>query len=214
LIMWCNSARQCSTCNRSLSSGDIQSATIQQCDLMEAIGKDRAVVVDMECLIGECNNEMVVKELALYNHRCVQMYQFQPPYAITGNRWSQFRKNNQWLKQRLNGLNWYDGQIHYTEMNKILKHTATQFPLILTKGLQKRKLIWSIIGDKYPDAQVINLEDFDCPNFKHINAEAPRCQFHSTKNREDYQCAVEKAGKYFHWVQKLGNKDQQQQQDE
>ena len=172
----------------------------------------------MECLNGEHNNETIVKELALYNQQCFQSYLFQPPYAVIGKQWSRFRESNRWVREHLNGFSWYDGQISYSELKKMINQIAFQFPLILTKGLQKKKFIADIIGkDGDYNANVVNIEDFGCPNHKHINStgiqQSLRCQFHYAPRRERFQCATEKAVKYFNWLQqeqqKAGTKDEQ-----
>jgi hypothetical protein len=211
--MWCRKGH-CNACHCSLHTQQygvnrLPPHTIQLCELKEAFEKKMVIVADIEFLNGECSNEMVAKELALYNSNCIQMYQFQPPYTITGKQWDQVRKSNKWIREYLNGFSWYDGQVQYWELKRILGRITCLFPVILTKGLQKRNFIWGIVGGKNPDVNVVNLEDFDCPSFKHINDTAQRCQFHSAKSRENYQCAVEKAGKFFNWVQqKLGDKDE------
>jgi hypothetical protein len=147
-------------------------------------------VVEIECLRGR-NNELIIKELALYNEKCFQVYFFRPPYDEC--RWQ--RLENHWIRNNLNGIHWYDGDVSYYKLKKIASDIARTFPTIYTKGSEKTTLLSNLMN-----ANVYNLDDYNTPKHKVINSQFTRCQFHYT--RPQSSCSVEKAMKYYGWLKK------------
>ena len=165
-------------------------------------------VLEIECLHGR-GGEMIIKELAICNDACHQSYLFRPPYTLQRHRDHASICTNQWIKDHLNGLDWYDGFLEYHHVEGILTNIGHRMDdRLYTKGHEKAQLLTQLVGRPVRDLT-------SAPKQKSINLlPTVKCQLHYTiKHSRRYQCALEKSMKYFNWIQQQ-QKQQKEQEEE
>lgn len=161
-----------------------------------------AAIVDVECILA-INNKYLIKELSVIDTTswATQHWIFKHS-GKTQNAKS--RSVNRWLERHYHRLSLDYGDVEYDEIGRILN--SLKFDRIYVKGEQKQKLI----SDFIPHVQVMNLEEWGCPQLDQLcsgdeAAILPLCIFHRDMNPK--HCTFHKVFALRKWFNDLLRSD-------
>lgn len=106
----------------------------------------------------DCNNQFIVKELAISTQNFTQVFLIKPPYPYTTLS-AEEKKNVRWI-ERQRGIKWGQGHIDYREFHRIIA-PILQNRIVIMKGQEKKKWLHELCDN----CVLINVEDKGCPNF-------------------------------------------------
>ena len=163
------------------------------------------VYLEVSCLKG-MNGELVIKELTgIYRNiesleYSVQTFLFKPPYSSKLIP-RKYTRSNTWVTYNLHGIRWADGHISYLELERILYECTERKGTIYAKGLEKCKLLTTLIESYVNHAvDIFNLDDFQCPKHTDIQTQSSRLLIPCAFNKHLYgECTQVKALKYAEW---------------
>lgn len=151
-----------------------------------------ACVVDMQCFID--NSKLyIVKELSILDMENLSSghWLFKPPENLSLNAFS-YRVNS-WLTRNFHQIKWEEGEVDYVELDAILHKHLTHYNKIFVKGLQKKQFLNHYCGN------VINLEEFDCPQISQLRPlnDGTQCLLH---NKTPTMCTHFHVYALSHWI--------------
>lgn len=100
---------------------------------------------------------------------------------------------NKWVFHNLHGINWYDGDVEYSEL-KSLCQKSENFTILFAKGLEKSVFLEKLIGK-----EVFDLQDFGCPSLKCLTStmEFIKCIYYCGKKSN---CSLKFAKILVDWI--------------
>ncbi|KAJ1526561.1 hypothetical protein ONE63_008148 [Megalurothrips usitatus] len=149
-------------------------------------------------MLRDMDGEYVIKEFSLYSPlwditMCSEV--FAPPYDVTLVP-QPYRRQNQYVTNFVHGQQWQYGDKPYPEYSDIIRHWTSLYSRIYVKGLEKKRLLGSIVT---PEVDVINVEILGCPKLSKLSRLfVPwHCKQHATK--PIHTCVVENAIRIGLW---------------
>lgn len=150
-----------------------------------------SAIIDIQCVLGVYNKYFIKEMSILDTETCSSQHWIFKHTSLTQDAKS--RSVNSWLKRLYHGLSLEYGDVEYVEIQRIFD--SFKFNKIYVKGLQKHQ----IISEFMLHAQVINMEDLECPRLGQLNDEVtlPCCIFHKDFNPK--QCTLYKVFALKKW---------------
>lgn len=140
--------------------------------------RENVVFVDIQYVLGN-NKQIFAKEIVFMFANSVAPTQIllKPPYPYRELDVCSVKQNN-FNAASINGLNWNDGVINYSEIEHILE-SLRNF-IIIVKGYEKKKFL-----TKYLSKTIII--NFDCVNLLELQNYRHNCIFH---DKDFKRCGV------------------------
>ena len=133
-------------------------------------------IVDFQYLYGNAKNECFIKEMAIcqLGKLDVESYCFKAPFPKQHLTNENSKKANEYIGKKFN-VKWYDGDIGYLHVNRILSKLNDK--KILVKGLQKQNILKQYLNS---NTKIENMESVyeDIPNLKSIKNLKINCKKH------------------------------------
>lgn len=146
------------------------------------------VIVDVQGFKTD-SNDFIVKEIAMQCGRNVLVLLVKPPFPFY-NLTKTERNQVCWI-ERNRFFFWNEGFIPYTNYKNYIVNYLKNKPIIYVKGTEKVKWIRKIldsdinVDDDQKCFNIVNIEDFGCPNLLSLNdnykecSEVYNCIYHS-----------------------------------
>lgn len=147
------------------------------------------------------SNEFILKELAMQCGNHVIVLLIKPPYPFYSLTKTE-RRQVAWIENNRNVF-WDDGFIPYSNYKNHIVNFFKNKRIIFVKGLEKanwvRVMLQSVlnVGNEYLD--VINIEDFGCPNLQTLCESYKECpEIYNCIYHSNY-CALKNVNCIMKW---------------
>jgi len=140
-------------------------------------------VADLQFVIGN-NKQHFLKEFALVAEGSLIpiLFVFKAPYSFEELN-EDAKQQNKYNKNAINGLDWDDGFLEYSEIKNILNNYLTSYDVIYVKGCKKKEFLDKFISRS---GKVINLDN-KIPSLQKLRNFTTICPQHKENH---LRCAV------------------------
>lgn len=158
----------------------------------------RAAVIDFQGYLTP-QNCYIAKEVTIIDLDYPSVFWhwlFKPPSQEDAQNLSA----NKWIFHNLHGLNWYDGDVEYSELRSLCQKSTENFTILFAKGLEKSIFLEELIGK-----EVFDLQDFGCPSLKCLTStlEFTKCIYHCGRKSN---CSLKFAKILVDWISRNRSK--------
>ena len=152
-----------------------------------------SAVLDIQCFQQSTDPKLIIKELTVLDTSTAAAFHwlFKPPPGPSQSD----TPTNIWLRKKLHGIKWYDGEVDYKDLKDLLCSATKAFDVLFAKGLEKCKFLEGII-----ERPVYNLEYFGCPALKQLEDGLIKCHYHT--DNPGYTCSLNQSHKLGEWIRK------------
>lgn len=141
------------------------------------------------------DDDLIIKEVAVVNPDLdtLQSWILQPPFDFSDLPLT-LQLDNDYLSTHIFGLQWTDGDVPYSELQRLLTTYTKHYGILYTHGRRRQQFLQRILG-----RSVVNLEDLHCPKSSKLVFPVKTCA-HYLHQFRTFRCALQEAQCYSNYL--------------